>query len=196
MAAGSGCSGATTSSSSQPPATSADSSRWWQKIALSASGNDRDRVAPSRPITTSKVQVVRVRREMMIESLPRLNTHADPGMGRVSANVARCWIREAPYEDVGRGRNYQADWAHVDPGARGSGDELSQGGCGCSAKSGRRNRPPAGNRLWRRDRAHGGRALGVTRSRPSRLRARSLFASELWQEPLRSWKRCPRRRRL
>jgi len=26
---------------------------------------------------------------MMMESLPRLNTHADPGMGRVSAAVAR-----------------------------------------------------------------------------------------------------------
>ena len=87
-------------------------------------GNDRDRVAPSRPITTSKVEVVRLRREMMMDSLARLNTHADPGMGRVSANVARRWIREPPYEGVGSGRNYQADWAHVDPGARGSGDEL------------------------------------------------------------------------
>src|SRR5918993_1991359 len=124
MAAGSVCSGATISSRRQPPATSADSSRWWQTIALSTSGNDRDRVAPSRPITTSKVQDVRLRREMMMDSLARLNTHADPGMGRVSANVARRWIREPPYEDVGRGRNYQADWAHVGPGARGSGDEL------------------------------------------------------------------------
>jgi hypothetical protein len=61
---------------------------------------------------------------MMMDSLARLNTHADPGMGRVSANVARRWIREPPYEGVGSGRNYQADWAHVGPGARGSGDEL------------------------------------------------------------------------
>jgi hypothetical protein len=30
---------------------------------------------------------VKLRREMMMESLPRLNTHADPGMGRVSACV-------------------------------------------------------------------------------------------------------------
>ena len=72
----------------EPPATSADSSCWWERIALSTSGNDRDRVAPSRPITTSKVQVVRLRREMMMDSFPRLNTHADPGMGRVSADVA------------------------------------------------------------------------------------------------------------
>jgi hypothetical protein len=42
---------------------------------------------------------------MIMDSFPRLNTHADPGMGRVSVTVVRRGIGEPPYEGMGK-----ADW--------------------------------------------------------------------------------------
>jgi hypothetical protein len=47
---------------------------------------------------------------MMIDSLSRLNTHADPGMGRVSVTVVRREIGESPYEGMGRADMTNADW--------------------------------------------------------------------------------------
>ena len=41
-------------------------------------------------------------RVMMMDSFPRLKTHADPGMDRISARVPRRGIRVSPYEGVGR----------------------------------------------------------------------------------------------
>jgi hypothetical protein len=47
---------------------------------------------------------------MMMDSLPRLNTHADPGMGSVSVDLARRGIGESPDEGVGRAGPANADW--------------------------------------------------------------------------------------
>ena len=44
---------------------------------------------------------------MMIDSLSRRNTHADPGMGRVSVAVAQREIGNSPYEGMGKGGHDQ-----------------------------------------------------------------------------------------
>ena len=47
---------------------------------------------------------------MMIDSLSRLNTHADPGMERVSVTVVRRGIGESPDEGMGKAEMTNADW--------------------------------------------------------------------------------------